>query len=542
MPGSVAELRDLLAFRPGAGVTCVGLRAVVTDAVALGLFRKDLIAQLGEEKARGLLQKLGFIEGWRTGQGLKDTRPDLWSDGGCGPYLPMIRGEFTVAKNTRTKGEHGRPLVDTIWGDSVEAEQYLHHLGRATSPVCWVNQGFASGYLSFKEGRPTWYVEHTCVACGDQVCHGEARYKEAWPASMQPQFEVYEREYAAAAQGFLSQMGEGTQRWEPGARKREKGQLVCESPAMQRVLDKAGRVASCAATVLLTGESGVGKEKVARFIHAESPRAQQPFVALNCGAIPDALLERELFGHVKGAFTGADGDAPGLFEAAHGGTLFLDEVAELALPMQVKLLRALQEKEIRRIGESRSRPVDVRVLAATNRDLLAEVEAGRFREDLYYRLHVIELRIPPLRERPEDVLPLAHEALQRLSAARNEAPPRLLPEAEKMLAAHPWRGNVRELQNAIEYAVALCDDCVIGPADLPDELQPLAALRALKGGAAPAIRSLDAVEREHILAALEAASGNKAEAAARLGIGLATLYRKLRAWESVVGSAPLRGP
>jgi transcriptional regulator with PAS, ATPase and Fis domain len=283
-------------------------------------------------------------------------------------------------------------------------------------------------------------------------------------------------------------------------------------------------VAKVESTTLISGESGVGKEKIAHLIHAASPRAAGPFVGVNCGAVTETLLESELFGHARGAFTGADRDRPGLFEAAQGGTLFLDEVGEVSPGMQVKLLRALQEKEVRRVGETRARPVDVRVVAATNRSLEGEVAAGRFRKDLYYRLRVIELRVPPLRDRPDDVLPLARVFLAETAKRMDRKVTGFSARAADQLLRHDWPGNVREVQNAVEYAVALCAGSRVEVDDLPEELRTARPRAAASG----ATRPLAEVEREQILAAVERAGGNRTRAAQELGIGLATLKRKLK--------------
>src|SRR5438132_8603833 len=235
------------------------------------------------------------------------------------------------------------------------------------------------------------------------------------------------------------------------------GEMVGRSAAMQGIFQLVAKVAAARTTVLITGESGVGKELVARGVHAKSPRAQGPFVPLNCGAIPEGLIESELFGHVKGAFTGAQADKAGLFQTAEGGTLFLDEIAELPTPLQVKLLRAIQERRIRPVGATEDVEVDVRIVAATNRDLPAEVRAGRFREDLYYRLNVVQVRVPPLRERREDVLLLADHFLHRFGAEHGRRELRLSREARRRLDEYGFPGNVRELENLIERAVALSD-------------------------------------------------------------------------------------
>jgi DNA-binding NtrC family response regulator len=268
----------------------------------------------------------------------------------------------------------------------------------------------------------------------------------------------------------------------------------------------------------------VGKERIARLIHDESGRSGGPFVAINCGAVPEGLLESELFGHAKGSFTGASSDRAGLFEAAHGGTLLLDEIGEVPASMQVKLLRTLQQREVRRVGENKSRQVDVRVLAATNRDLGAEVHAARFRQDLYYRLRVVELRVPPLRERREDILPLARTFVADAALRTGRKVSSLGAQAANHLMRYGWPGNVRELENAIERAVVLSRGSRIDPEDLPEEV-----LLALPGALDPAkVRPLQQVERDYILAVLGANDGNRARTAEQLQIGAATLYRKLK--------------
>ncbi len=298
--------------------------------------------------------------------------------------------------------------------------------------------------------------------------------------------------------------------------------MVARSAAMHQVFDVVEKVASARTTVLITGESGVGKELIARAVHARSPRAQAPFVPVNCGAIPEGLIESELFGHAKGAFTGANGAKQGLFQAAQGGTLFLDEIGELPLSLQVKLLRAIQERAIRPVGESADVEVDVRLVAATNRDLAVEVKAGRFREDLYYRLNVVQIRVPPLRERREDVLPLADHFLRRFAAEHGRPVPRLSADARRRLDEYWFPGNVRELENLIERAVALSSGDEVTVDALPAALRRTGAHALSPDGPLPQGFSLEeylaSIERELIDRALTEAHGVKKDAAARLGL------------------------
>jgi transcriptional regulator with PAS, ATPase and Fis domain len=299
--------------------------------------------------------------------------------------------------------------------------------------------------------------------------------------------------------------------------------MVARSPEMLRILALVDNLSHSDATVLITGESGTGKEVVARALHDRSPRRSGPFVAVNCGALPADLLESEMFGHVRGAFTGAVRDRVGRFELASGGTLFLDEVGDLPLALQVKLLRVLQDGGFERVGESASRTSHARIVAATNADLAAAVDSGRFRRDLYYRLRVVPIEIPPLRERRADIEPLARALLARV-AARQGRNLRLSVDAMRVLLDHPWPGNARELENALEYAVAVCRGQTILPEDLPDVAAPSAP-----AAAAPA--DADAVSRTSVAAlraALEANHWRRIEAARALGISRSTLWRKMR--------------
>jgi two-component system response regulator PilR (NtrC family) len=298
--------------------------------------------------------------------------------------------------------------------------------------------------------------------------------------------------------------------------------MVARSGAMHQVFEVVEKVAAARTTVLITGESGVGKELVARAVHARSPRAQGPFVPVNCGAIPEGLIESELFGHAKGAFTGAQGAKQGLFQAAQDGTLFLDEIGELPVSLQVKLLRAIQERRIRAVGETEDVDLDVRLVAATNRDLAAEVRAGKFREDLYYRLNVVQIRVPPLRERREDVLPLADHFLRRFAAEHARPVPRLSADAKRRLSEYWFPGNVRELENLIERAVALSNGDEVTVDALPAVLRGTGAHALSPEGPLPEGFSLEAylaqIERELIDRALSEAGGVKKDASAKLGL------------------------
>jgi DNA-binding NtrC family response regulator len=303
--------------------------------------------------------------------------------------------------------------------------------------------------------------------------------------------------------------------------------ILGESRAMARVYDVIRRVAASETTVLLSGESGTGKELVARALHAESGRAQAPFVAINCAAVPSHLLESELFGHVRGAFTDAHSDRAGLFQQAKQGTLFLDEIAELPREMQPKLLRALQERQVRPVGGNSLVDVQARIIAASNRDLENEVAAGRFREDLYYRLNVVQVCIPPLHSRGNDVLLLAEHFVRRFAERMGKAVTGLSPEASQKLLQFDWPGNVRQLENTMERAVALTQGGQITLADLPDRIRQHDSRSRLPEVVAEDIATLDQQERRHIDHVLRMVNGNKTEAARLLGVNRRTLYRRL---------------
>ena len=315
--------------------------------------------------------------------------------------------------------------------------------------------------------------------------------------------------------------------------------IVSESPGMRKVCDMIERVAPTDTTVLVLGESGTGKELVAKAIHAHSTRKMQNFLPINCAALPEPLLESEMFGHAKGAFTGATAHKVGLFEAANGGTIFLDEIGSMPLSIQAKLLRVLQDKEVRRVGSNENIPINVRVLAATNDRLENLIAQGKFREDLFYRFSVITIEIPPLRTRPEDILPLIKHILRR-ELGKDKPLPVLEPEAQRILETYTWPGNVRELENAIRHALTFAGSNVITKDVLP--VKVVDACAAGKGGAAPAAAAEDfrgkslktflrKKEQEYLLQIINSMGGDKEKAAKALNISLATLYRKIPAQE-----------
>ncbi len=310
-------------------------------------------------------------------------------------------------------------------------------------------------------------------------------------------------------------------------------EFVGESPVMESLFDKIRRVADQQVPVLVVGESGTGKELVARALHRHGPRRDKPFVPLNCAALPDTLLESELFGHAPGAFTDAKSSRKGLFQEADGGTLFLDEIGEIPLPLQPKLLRALDTGRIRPLGADREVPCDVRLIAATNRDLEEAVEQGRFREDLYYRINVVRLKTPPLRSRGGDILLLAQHFLHRIAARGDRKVRGLSPQVAEKLLGYRWPGNVRELRNAMERAVAMTRFDELAVDDLPECIRDYRESRMILGGGNPdELLSLEEVERRYIEHVLASVNGNKSQAARILGVDRKTLQRKQERWES----------
>jgi len=533
---------ELLELNPDGGVIrFAGQRALLLDAVAMGLLRKYLVENFGLTAARTVLTQFGFAHGWRMAEAMRAEftwdSDEEWRR--AGTRIHTLEGLFRVQP-----GGSG-PLSKTgaMIVASYEAEQHLLHFGRSAVPVCWTICGLTSGYLSRIAGKDTYVLEDGCAGKGDAACHLFARSREDWGGERAEELHFFEP--SRLEECLEVSLHRVTETLKAAERKLHRHQralvrvardveeplgIVAKSAPMRQLVELARRVAKVDSTVLITGESGSGKERIARLLHEESTRASGPFIAVNCGAITETLLESELFGHARGAFTGATQDRPGLFEAASNGTLLLDEVGEVSPAMQVKLLRALQEHEIRRVGENKSRRVDVRVVAATNRDLAGGVAGGAFRQDLYYRLKVVELHVPSLRERRDDILPLARVLLADAALRMKRKISGLVPSAADQLLRYGWPGNVRELENAMERAVALARGSRVELEDLPEEIRHTLP----KPAASDVVRPLDDVEQEYILAALELNEGNQTRTAEQLQIGSATLYRKLKRY-GVIG-------
>jgi DNA-binding NtrC family response regulator len=534
------NLQELLVLDPEGGVIrFAGQRALLIDAVAMGLLRKYLVENFGLTAARTVLTQFGFAHGWRMAEAMqaefKWDSEEEWLI--AGPRIHTLEGLFLVEPgSTGARSREGMVI-----GASYESEQHLLHFGRADVPVCWTISGLTSGYLSRCTGKEIYALEDHCMGKGDAACHLFGRTRDEWGDERAEELRFYEPKRLAdcldvslhrvtetlkAAERKLREHRSAIVRVAPDVE--EPLGIVARSPAMRKLVDLARRLARVDSTVLITGESGSGKERIARLVHEESARVAGPFIAVNCGAITETLLESELFGHARGAFTGATQDRPGLFEAANRGTLLLDEVGEVSPGMQVKLLRALQEREIRRVGETKNRQVDVRILAATNRDLADGVASGAFRQDLYYRLKVVELHVPPLRERRDDVLPLARVLLADSALRMKRKISGLAPGAAEQLLRYGWPGNVRELENAMERAVALARGSRVEVEDLAEDVRRQTFPRPVAD--AGEVRPLEEVEKEYILAVLELNGGNQTRTAEQLQIGAATLYRRLKSY------------
>jgi DNA-binding NtrC family response regulator len=538
---------ELLELDPeGGAIRFAGERALLLDVVAMGLLRRQLVEGFGITAARTLLTQFGFAQGWRLAERMRtqyrfDSEED-WLDAGI--RVHALTGLYRVEPGSKGPLSAEGMMVAA----SYEAEQHVLHFGRSDIAVCWTLCGLTSGYLSRSEGQERFALEERCVGKGDAACQIVARAREDWGEARSEDLRFYDPGwFKESMDGSLRLVTETLKAAERKLRDHRRALvqvaadleeplgIVAKSLPMRQLVDLARRVARVDSTVLITGESGSGKERIARLVHDESTRAAGPFVAVNCGAITETLLESELFGHSRGAFTGATQDRPGLFEAANGGTLLLDEVGEVSPAMQVKLLRALQEREVRRVGENRSRPFDVRLLAATNADLSSAVKAGTFRQDLYYRIKVVELPVPALRDRREDILPLARVLLAEAALRMKRKLAGLSPGAADQLLRYEWPGNVRELENAMERAVALAREARVELEDLPEEVRHAFPRPVV---AAPgSVRPLELIEREYIIASLDSNGGNQTRTADQLQIGSTTLYRKLKSWGLTGGRA-----
>ena len=542
------DLRRLLRFSNEDGsIWLAQSRMLLLHAAAIAGMRKELIDSGGLDHARRIFTRMGYESGLRDVEVAKTIRAgqhvmDMFV---VGPQLHTLEGIVQVTPEKLDMDiASGRFHAEVRWDNSWEAHAHVEAFGQQHGPVCWMQLGYASGYSSGFMGRFILYKETACLACGADHCQVVGRPVGEWEDGAE-QAAFYEPD--SLAQRMLDLHDEvDVLRSSRGERKRGGEGMMGGSPAFQSAYDLLLKVAPTSVTVLLSGETGVGKERFARSLHQNSTRADGPFVAVNCAAIPQDLVESELFGAEKGAYTGATATRPGKFERACGGTLFLDEIGELPLAAQAKILRALQEGEIERLGGEKTHKVDVRIVAATNVELEAAVRAGRFRADLYYRLNVYPIRIPPLRERTLDIPPMAKALLAKYGAVHAKRLGGISDSAMAALMRYRWPGNVRELENLIERGVILTEaggwvelqhlfpslDIVAGNASGPGAsgaLQPSATPQQqrlceqiLASGMRP-----DDVEAMLVDHALERSGGNISGAARMLGMTRSQLtYRQ----------------
>jgi DNA-binding NtrC family response regulator len=540
-----ADLRKLIHFSASDGrIWLAGQRMVLLHTGALATLRQELMESVGPAQTRRFFTRVGFAAGERDAALVRGIRSgaSLFDMFHVGPQLHMLEGAVQVTPvRFDADPATGAFYFEYRWEHSWEADVHRRTFGPQPEPVCWMLIGYATGYTSAFFGRQILFKETDCVGMHAPHCTIVGKPAEEWPDAeaisswFKPDSLINTiRDLQTEVESLRLEIAPDDDRT----------RLVGRSEAFRAAYALLETAAPTKVAVLLTGETGVGKERFARALHSLSPRAAKPFVAINCAAIPHALIESELFGAEKGAFTGSQAARPGRFERADGGTLFLDEIGELPLDVQAKLLRVLQEGEVERLGATQSRKVDVRVVAATNRDLEQAVRDGSFRADLYYRINVYPVLIPPLRERQDDIALLADAMLARFASLHGKPAPTLTDYAYDALRGYRWPGNVRELENLIERAVILSrPNLAVDAKDLfpgiglpggatvnhAGQVRPPSAmtidcaslLDQLQGG------GLDGLERALLHEAVDRAKGNLSGAARLLGLTRAQLSYRL---------------
>ncbi|HEF4728761.1 sigma 54-interacting transcriptional regulator [Burkholderia multivorans] len=543
---SDADLRKLIHFSASDGrIWLAGQRMVLLHAGALATLRQELMESVGPAQTRRFFTRVGFAAGERDAALAREIRSgaSLFDMFHVGPQLHMLEGAVQVTPlRFDADPATGAFHCEYRWEHSWEADVHLRTFGPQPEPVCWMLIGYATGYTSAFIGREILFKETTCVGMHDPHCTIVGKPAEEWPDADEISSWFKADSLINTIRDLQTEVESLRLEISPDD---ERTRLVGRSDAFRAAYTLLETAAPTKVAVLLTGETGVGKERFARALHCLSPRAAKPFVAINCAAIPHSLIESELFGAEKGAFTGSQAARAGRFERADGGTLFLDEIGELPLDVQAKLLRVLQEGEVERLGATDSRKVDVRIVAATNRDLEQAVRDGSFRADLYYRINVYPVTIPPLRERQDDIVLLADAMLARFASLHGKPAPKLTDYAYDALRSYRWPGNVRELENLIERAVILsrpnlavdAKDLFPGvglpggaTVDRAGQIRPAptmtidcgSLLDQLQGGG-----GLDGLERALLHEAVDRANGNLSAAARLLGLTRAQLSYRL---------------
>lgn len=554
---TLSELTEALHFALGDGrIWLNDQRMVLMQAQVLGRLRQEVIDAFGVEVAKGMFMRVGYMQGVRDAELVLKRFPNqsLTEALAAGPRVHTLEGFVKVTtRHFRFDGLKGTYFGEFLWEDSSEAAEHMAHYGLAQEPVCWMQTGYPTGYTSTLFKRPVIFREIECAAMGAPRCLVVGQNAEEWGVDA-PERAYLGLEWKRTPRKTTSSQEAPEERTED-AYSAEAGdtaapdQIVGVSASFLRARAMVEKVADTEATVLLIGESGVGKELFSQQLHRLSARAAGPFMAINCAAIPENLVESELFGVEKGAFTGAVASRAGYFERAAAGTIFLDEVASLAYAAQGKLLRAIQERQIERVGGSRTVPTDVRVIAASNVDLADEVRAGRFRQDLYFRLCVFPIAIPPLRERRDDIPFLVSHFLNQFRARHRRSCRGLTHRAMDALLAYHFPGNIRELQNLIERGVISADPggwidlqhlftgqemSPVFPQQLSAEgkvrlrTHPDAPLSSSPSASMSSAQELARAEEALYREALAQAAGNISLAARRLGLSRAKLEYRLK--------------
>ncbi len=538
MKPSDLSIIDVLDFQPDRGlVELENRRVLIFDGNILMELRRMIVENIGWEQCQPIIfhygYQVGSLDAKSLGQMYQWDSKEEWFQ--AGTIMQTQRGYCkTVLNYLSFNPDEGHLLFRGRWFNSYEVDSHKHLKLTDTGPVCYVSCGYLSGYASVCFGREILVQEQECFH--RQHCSFEGRFVEGWgepgikfiEASkdydlMHKYAQLNKKMAASRSKKIPKNKDEQTK----GITDPKNPELLpFRSKSMSRVLEMAHQVANTAANVLITGGTGVGKEVIANFIHSLSPKSTSRFLPINCTALPLTLLESELFGHVKGAFTGADRNKKGLLIEAGNGTIFLDEIGDIALSIQVKLLRALQEKKVRPVGGNTELPIKARIIASTNRSLEEMVREGKFRADLYYRLNVFPIHIPSLRNRRDDILPIARYFLSKYAPSSLGFSPRVA----HILENYDWPGNVRELANAIERAGIIAGNQKIRLEHLPPALtasDEASALHQVKEGWPP----LEELEKKYILSVLEQCEGKKMKAAKILGIGSNTLWRKLKKYQ-----------
>jgi two-component system response regulator HydG len=544
---TISDLTEALHFALGDGrIWLNDQRMVLIQSQVLGRLREEIINSFGLEKAKAVFMRTGYMQGVRDAELIQKRWPneDLTHRLAAGPRVHTLEGFVKVTtKHFEFGGEKGTYFGEFYWDDSSEAAEHLASYGISTEPVCWLQTGYPAGYTTKLFGKPVIFREVECMGMGAKRCLIVGQHLEAWEHDA-PERAYLGFEWKAARSASVQRADQRTPSKETESPV-ERNVAVGVSAAFMRTRHLLERVAATEGTVLLIGESGVGKELFSNLLHEMSRRAKEPFVAINCAAIPENLVESELFGVEKGAYTGATASRGGYFERASGGTLFLDEVSSLTYSSQGKLLRALQEHNIERVGGTKTISVDVRVVAACNVDLAAEVAAGRFRQDLYFRLCVFPITIPALRERRDDVPLLMAHFLKLYSQRHGRTPVGFTSRATDALLKYDYPGNVRELQNLIERGVVYAEhDGMVdivhmfngseSPPSFTTSISTSGKLYQAHTDAhidrpAPTLElSFEQIERSAYEQALAGADGNVAAAARQLAISRAQLDYRLR--------------